>query len=127
MKSLKYMFFFLSINRARPGHGIFHLALLFTTGTALLGVVIEGLNMAVVLPAAKCELNISTAEQGMINAVAFLGVVLSSHFWGFMADTWGRRKVLQAALSSGFVFSAVSSLSTSSMMLLVTRFGVGLW
>lgn len=101
--------------------------MLLTTGTALLGVVIEGLNMAFVLPAAKCELHISTGEQGMINAVAFLGVVLTSQFWGFMADTWGRRKVLQSALGTGFVCSALSSLSTTSTMLLITRFGVGLW
>lgn len=108
------------------GNGRFHLALLLTTGTALLGVVIEGLNMAFVLPAAKCELAITTAEQGMINAVAFLGVVLTSHFWGFMADTWGRRKVMQLALGLGFLFSALSSVSVSSTMLLVTRFCVGL-
>lgn len=108
------------------GNGRFQLALLLTTGTALLGVVIEGLNMAFVLPAAKCELDITTGEQGMINAVAFLGVVLTSHFWGFMADTWGRRKVLQFALGTGFLFSALSSMSVSSTMLLVTRFCVGL-
>lgn len=82
--------------------------------------------MAFVLPLAKCELNISNAEQGAINAVAFVGVVLTSHFWGFMADTWGRRKVLLLSLGSGFVFSAISSFSISSTMLLITRFFVGL-
>lgn len=83
--------------------------------------------MAFVLPSAKCEMIITNTEQGLINAVSFMGVVLTSHFWGFLADTWGRRKVLQTALSTSFVFSVLSSLSTNSTMLLVTRLGVGLW
>lgn len=82
--------------------------------------------MSFVLPMAKCELDISNVEQGWINSVAFIGVVLSSHFWGFMADTWGRLKVLRFSLLSGFLFSMLSSLSVSSEMLLVTRFAVGL-
>lgn len=82
--------------------------------------------MAFVLPVAKCELNITNAEQGLINAVAFIGVVLTSHIWGFMADTWGRQKVLRLALFAGFLFSSISSFSTSSTMLLITRFLVGL-
>lgn len=83
--------------------------------------------MAFVLPDAKCEMQLSNSEQGLINAVAFIGVVISSHFWGFITDTWGRRKVLQTALSTSFVFSVLSSVSTSSTMLLVLRLGVGLW
>lgn len=90
---------------------------MLVTGFALLNVVSEGLG----------ELHISTGEQGLINAVAFIGVVMTSHFWGFMSDTWGRKKVLQAALGGGFVFSAASSVSVNSAMLLVTRLCVGLW
>lgn len=93
---------------------------------ATLAVATEGLNMGFVLPVAKCELDISTSEQGLINAVAFIGVVLTSHFWGFMADTWGRQKVLRVALLSSFIFSTLSSFSVNSTMLLVTRFSVGL-
>lgn len=81
--------------------------------------------MAFVLPLAKCELNISNMEQGAINAIAFAGVVLTSHFWGFLSDTWGRKKVLQLALGGGFIFSAISSFSVTSLMLLITRFLVG--
>lgn len=97
-----------------------------TAGASILGMVTEGLNMGFVLPSARCELNISTTEQGFINAIAFIGVVLSSHFWGFMADTWGRKKVLHTSLATGFLFSVVSSFSTSSVMLMITRLFVGL-
>lgn len=83
--------------------------------------------MAFVLPAAKCDIEMTTAEQGLINAIGFIGVVLTSHFWGFMADTWGRRKVLLFSLLSGFIFSIISSFSVSSLMLLLTRLLVGMW
>lgn len=99
---------------------------LFAAATATLGVATEGLNMGFVLPIAKCDLNISTSEQGLINAITLIGVVLTSHFWGFMADTWGRQKVLRISLLTGFIFSALSSFSVNSTMLLITRFVVGL-
>lgn len=83
--------------------------------------------MAFVLPAAKCDIEMTTTEQGLINAIGFIGVVLTSHFWGFMADVWGRLKVLQFSLLSGFIFSIISSFSVSSLMLLLTRLAVGMW
>lgn len=106
--------------------GLFHWRLLGAVGFGVMGVVAEGMSMGFVLPVAKCELQISNVEQGMINAVAFVGVVLTSHLWGFFADTWGRVKVLRLSLLLGFVCSAMSSLSTSSTMLMITRFMVGL-
>lgn len=115
-----------NMNSNLAGNGKLQQIVLWTTGFALLGVMIEGLNMAFVLPLAKCELDLSNAEQGAINAVTFIGVVLTSHFWGFLADTWGRRKVLIVSLGSGFIFSAISSFSVSSTMLLVARLFVGL-
>lgn len=111
---------------ALTGSGPFHWLLLFSVGFGIMAVVAEGMSMGFVLPVAKCELNISNVEQGMINAVAFIGVVLTSHFWGFMADTWGRVKVLRVSLFFGFICSTLSSLSSTSMMLLIFRFMVGL-
>ncbi|XP_037050123.1 synaptic vesicle glycoprotein 2B-like [Bradysia coprophila] len=107
------------------GNGKFHFILLIATGCSLLGVIMEGLNMAIVLPAAKCDIEITTTEQGLINTVGFIGVVLTSHFWGFMSDTWGRLKVLRFALFWGFTFSIASSFVTTSKMLLIMRFLVG--
>lgn len=87
----------------------------------------EGHCMAYVLPAAKCELEMSTAEQGFLKSIGLLGVMLASHFWGFLADTWGRQKVLRTALLFAFVMSLASSLSFNRYMLMITRFGSGLW
>ena len=86
----------------------------------------EGSNMAYVLPSAKCDLNISFKQQGLINSVGYIGIVLMSHAWGFLADTWGRRKVLILSLLLTSMSGLLSSLSVSSMMLFLTRLIVGL-
>lgn len=82
--------------------------------------------MALAMPAIKCEITVTHREQGLINGAGFIGVILSSHIWGFMADTWGRHKVLRLALLLTFVFSAMSSVANSVLMLLLTRLCVGL-
>lgn len=108
------------------GNGRFQLVALFVCGTALMASISEGLNMAFVLPIAKCDLAISVSQQGLINAVGFIGVILTSHMWGFLADTWGRQKVLRTALGLTFVACTVSSMSYTSTMLLISRLAVGL-
>lgn len=108
------------------GNGKFQKIALFVTGVSVMAVVTEGNCMANVLPVAKCEFQMSTSQQGFINSVGFIGVILASHFWGFMADTWGRRKVLCIVLFLASVMSLVSSFSLNSWMLLITRFASGL-
>lgn len=93
----------------------------------MLVVYVEGFNMSYVLPAVRLDIPMSSVEQGIINAAGFVGIILTSHFWGFMADTWGRQKVLQLSLGIGFIFSLVSSFCNSIILLIVTRFCVGLW
>ena len=89
-------------------------------------VFVEGLNMALVAPAAKCDLNITNSEQGLLNAVNYIGIVVSLHFWGIIADTWGRKKVLSLSFTLAFLFSMLSSFSTSTLMLFCTRLLVGI-
>lgn len=86
----------------------------------------EGLNMGFALPVAKCDLNITSTEQGIINSVGVFGILLTSHLWGFLADTWGRQKVLRTALGCTFLSCVISSFSVSSTMLAATRFMAGL-
>lgn len=80
--------------------------------------------MTYVLPLA---FEVSTKMAGLIKGAGFMGVIISCHFWGFLSDTWGRRKVLQASLVTTFLWSLLSSLSVSSTMLLLTRFCAGFW
>lgn len=100
--------------------------LVLFTGLSVLGSVVENINISYILPYARCDLELTTTEQGLLNSVSFLGIVVSSHFWGFMADTWGRQKVIRIALLGGFICSILSAGAMNVSVLLVLRFLVGL-
>lgn len=96
------------------------------TGLSLMGAVLENVSVSLILPYAKCDLQLTTSEQGLLTSVSFLGIVISSHFWGFMADTCGRQKVMRISLILGFICSFLSAFSINTNMMLVLRFMVGL-
>lgn len=112
--------------RVRVGHGRFHFYLLLVCGFGLMGVVVENVNIGFVLPYVRCEMDISTAEQGFLNSVGYIGIVVSSHLWGFLADTSGRRRVLVISMAGSFCFALLSAFSINIIMLIITRLFVGI-
>lgn len=105
--------------------GKFHLLILAVSGLCLFGAVGETFGVSLVLSAAECELNLTLADKGLINASGFLGMVFSAYFWGFLSDTWGRYKVMRFCLMSSFVCTVISSFSVNAEMLIVLRFLAG--
>lgn len=95
------------------------------TGLAIMGSVLENINISYILPYAKCDLKLTTSEQGILSSISFLGIVFTSHFWGFLADTWGRQKVIRVAAIGGCVFSTISGFAVNTAMLIVFRFLAG--
>lgn len=55
---------------------------------SILGSGIENTNISYILPYAKCDLELTTGEQGLLSAISYFGIVFTSHMWGFLADTW---------------------------------------
>ncbi|CRK87479.1 CLUMA_CG001280, isoform A [Clunio marinus] len=111
------------------GVGKFHALLLLTCGLCLMTTIIETLNIGFVIPLIEmeCELDLTLSQKGILNGAAFVGVVMSSFFWGFLAD-WkrgGRHKIMHICVSAAFIFSVMSSLSINIWILIVTRFFVG--
>nr|XP_029711049.1 synaptic vesicle glycoprotein 2A-like isoform X3 [Aedes albopictus] len=109
------------------GNGKFQTFLLFVCGFCLMSVINETLNMGFIISAAECDLHLTFSDKGMLNGAAFCGVVISSHFWGFLSDTWGRRKVILLATSVSLAFSVLSSFAVHVWMLIITRFLVGVF
>lgn len=91
----------------------------------IMGAVIENLNVSYIMPYAKCDLNLSISERGVLTSVSFLGIVSTSYFWGFLADTWGRQKVLSVSAFSGFILSFASAFITHFYGLVLFRFLAG--
>lgn len=55
------------------------------------------------------------------------GIIISSHLWGFLSDTYGRQKILRLASLSAFAFSVCSSLAGNLWQLALFRLLNGLW
>lgn len=57
-----------------------------------------------------------------------VGIISSSHLWGFLADTQGRKRVILPTLFLSFTFTLLSSLTTNFWLFVVLRFFNGfLW
>lgn len=108
------------------GHGRFHFLLLLVCGFGLMCVVVENVNIGFVLPYVRCEMDISTREQGLLNSVSYIGIVISSHMWGFLADTTGRRRVLLISMTGSFTCAILSAFSFNVISLILTRLLVGI-
>lgn len=102
--------------------GTYQTMLVILTGVCLAGAVIDGLAMSAVLPYVKCDLNLSIAEQGALNSFSFLGNVFASYFWGFLADTWGRQKIISLGGFGGFFFTFLSAFVANNYSLILLRF-----
>lgn len=87
-----------------------------------MSVIIETMCAMFVTPAAQCDLNLSLTDKGLLSSAAFCGVVASSHFWGYYADTSGRRKVILISLIVSAIISVIGSLITIPWLYILLRF-----
>lgn len=99
------------------------------TGNIVMCWVYELIGIVFYLPFAECELDItSNHDYAIINGFAYAGLALSFFFWGFLADTKGRRRVMLPALIMSLVFTLFSSFSQSYWFYTICRFFNGfLW
>ncbi|XP_016967732.1 synaptic vesicle glycoprotein 2A [Drosophila biarmipes] len=107
------------------GVGRFHLELLLICGLCFMAVMVEIMGVSLIMNQMKCDLQPTLDQQGILASAGFLGVVLSSHAMGFLADTWGRATTLRYALCLSSVCSIVSGFSVNIWMLIVFRFLTG--
>jgi VNT family MFS transporter (synaptic vesicle glycoprotein 2) len=78
-----------------------------------------------VFPVAECDLSLTTQHKGVLSGITSIGIIVSSHFWGFLADQRGRKSIIVPTLVLSFLASFLSSLATSFTMLVVCRFVCG--
>uniref|UniRef100_A0A182SEA1 Major facilitator superfamily (MFS) profile domain-containing protein n=1 Tax=Anopheles maculatus TaxID=74869 RepID=A0A182SEA1_9DIPT len=107
------------------GQGWFHTLLMFVTGLCLMSVINETVNVGFIISAAECDLDLTFSDKGILNGAGFLGVVSSSYVWGFLSDTWGRRRVLLLASTGALITSVLSTFAPHVWVLIGARFLVG--
>ncbi|XP_041788499.1 putative transporter svop-1 [Anopheles merus] len=109
------------------GFGKTTLQIFIASSIIMMAVLNETMGISIVIPAAQCDLNLSATDKGILTGVSFAGIIVSSHFWGYIADTKGRRRTLIVSLLLTAVCSLVSSLSINYTMMVVMRFLVGVF
>lgn len=108
-------------------YGKFNYFMITLAGLVLACGMMETNCVNMVVPIAQCELNLSNVHKGLLGSVGYIGIILSSHFWGFMADTRGRKKIIVPALFLSFAFTVLSAFSKSFWFLAFFRFLNGFW
>lgn len=75
--------------------------------------------------AAACDFELTTSDKGLLSGITFLGVTISSYFWGYIGDTKGRKFVIMNALVLSTFFSLLSVFMKHFELFLFCRFMVG--
>ncbi|XP_047106035.1 synaptic vesicle glycoprotein 2A-like [Schistocerca piceifrons] len=107
------------------GQGRFHWVLQLVCGVCLATTLVTMLSTGYALPYAQCDLRLATQDKGILNAICYIGMLCSSHLWGYLADTRGRRTVLLLTLVADSACTVLSSFSHSFWLLLIFRFWNG--
>lgn len=77
--------------------------------------------LSLVMSAAKCDLNFTVYQQGLLGSSGFIGVAIGCQVLGFLADSLGRVKTLRIMLGISICTSLVSAFSVNFEMLMVFR------
>lgn len=106
----------------RCGFGKFNYILFALSGGLLNCAFIELTSVNFIMPVAACDLNLTTRDKGILSAIGYVGLITSSHFWGFLSDTRGRRKILIGSTLMAFAATFVSTFVNDFWLLLAFRF-----
>ncbi|XP_076761727.1 synaptic vesicle glycoprotein 2B [Xylocopa sonorina] len=104
------------------GYGKFNYLLLLAVLPASFSSIFSSSTMSYVLPSAECDLGLTMLDKGLLNSMTFAGMISTAFFWGFMTDTFGRKKIM----FYGYMFTGILSLATcfshTSWLLILFKF-----
>ena len=104
------------------GFGKFNYILIALAGGLMACGFLELTSVNFILPVAQCDLNLTTSDKGILSAIGYVGLIFSSHLWGFLSDTKGRRKTLIVSLLMAFLITFASTFVNSFWLLVLLRF-----
>jgi len=107
------------------GFGRFQIVLSFVVGLCWMADSMEMMILSILPLALHCEWGINQYRQAFLTTIVFIGMMISSAFWGQISDRFGRK---QALIISGiflFFYGFLSTFSPSYPWILCLRFMVG--
>lgn len=105
--------------------GCFNYIVLIISGLIQFAYLMESAAVTYTMPVSGCDIVLSAGEKGMLGAACFMGTICSSHLWGFLADTKGRRCVILPTLFVAFVLGVCASFANDFYTLASLRFLTG--
>ncbi|KAK3914376.1 Synaptic vesicle glycoprotein 2B [Frankliniella fusca] len=102
------------------GSGWFGARALCAAGATYLACGVQWGLAAYILPAARCELGLTSAQMGAANALFMAGGMASAFVWGVLGDAWGRKPVIVSALLADAAATLCSALFARSYATLAT-------
>lgn len=106
---------------AQIGFGKFNWGVIILCGMTISSVFLESVSINIILPLAQCDLNLTSVDKGWLSGITKVGVLTSSYFWGYLADTQGRKAVMAIPMLIAAFFSLLSSFAPSFWILLILR------
>lgn len=83
--------------------------------------IIEIMGVSYIMAPAVCDLELDTFRKGILSSVTFLGIALSSHFSGFLADEYGRKTTASISLIISMTLSLSAALVPGYWTIVVLR------
>ncbi|EDW30622.1 GL26881 [Drosophila persimilis] len=104
------------------GYGKFHYILLAICGLVSTSEEMDVISMSFILPSAECDLDLNTETKGWLNSIIFIGMMVGAYFWGSIADSFGRKKVLIVISFMNAFCIVASSFSQTYSFFMLFRF-----
>lgn len=104
------------------GYGKFHYILLAICGLVSTSEEMDVISMSFILPSAQCDLHLNTQTKGWLNSIIFIGMMVGAYFWGSLADTMGRKRVLIVISIMNALCIVASSFTQTYALFMVFRF-----
>ncbi|XP_012543136.1 synaptic vesicle glycoprotein 2B isoform X2 [Monomorium pharaonis] len=82
--------------------------------------------MSMILASAECDLKLSLFDKGLLNAMIYVGMVLSGVVWGFLADVRGRKKIIVYGYMADGICNVLTGFSQNFGTLVFFKFLSGL-
>lgn len=83
-------------------------------------------NMSMILAPAECDLELTMFDKGLLNAIIYVGMVLSGLIWGFLADVRGRKKIILYGYMADGICNVILGFSQNFGTLVFFKFISGL-
>ncbi|KYN15464.1 Synaptic vesicle glycoprotein 2B [Trachymyrmex cornetzi] len=108
------------------GYGKFNYLLLLAVLPASFSSIFSSSAISYVLPSAECDLQLTMFDKGLLNSMAFAGMIITAFFWGCVTDIFGRKKIMFYGYLLTGLLSVAMCFSHKSWHLITFKFFDGM-